>query len=48
MENMAACADEMALSLRRADAALSEVMHRLDSEFHHRFSNEVRISMLLE
>ena len=38
MEDLSASADGVIISLRRADADLSAVMHRLDSEFQHRFS----------
>lgn len=41
MEDISASADGLIISLRRADADLSAVMHRLESEFQHRFSEEV-------
>ena len=47
MEDLSASADGVIISLRRADADLSAVMHRLDSEFQHRFPREVSTSMLL-
>ena len=37
MEDLAASADGMVISLRRADADLSAVMHRLENEFQQRF-----------
>ncbi|CAL5228566.1 g11723 [Coccomyxa viridis] len=40
MEDLSASADGVIISLRRADADLSAVMHRLDSEFQHRFPTE--------
>lgn len=48
MEDLSASADGVIISLRRADADLSAVMHRLDSEFQHRFPTEVSTSSLLE
>lgn len=48
MEDLSASADGIIISLRRADADLSAVMHRLDSEFQLRFPREVSISMLQE
>ena len=41
MEDISASADGLIISLRRADADLSAVMHRLESEFQHRFREEV-------
>ena len=37
MEDLAASADGLVISLRRADADLSAVMHRLETEFQQRF-----------
>ena len=37
MEDLAASADGLLISLRRADADLSAVMHRLENEFEQRF-----------
>ena len=48
MEDLSASADGIIISLRRADADLSAVMHRLDSEFQHRFPMVVSTSMLLD
>lgn len=41
MEDISVSADGLLISLRRADADLSAVMHRLESEFQHRFPEEV-------
>ncbi len=41
MEDISASVDGLIISLRRADADLSAVMHRLESEFQHRFTKEV-------
>ena len=39
MEDIAASADGLVIALRRADADLSAVMHRLETEFQQRFES---------
>lgn len=48
MEDISASADGLIISLRRADADLSAVIHRLESEFQHRFPEEVLTSFRRE
>ena len=49
MEDLAASADGLVISLRRADADLSAVMHRLENEFQQRFEGrEVMITAAQE
>ena len=48
MEDLAASADGLVISLRRADADLSAVMHRLENEFQQRFESREVMSAAVQ